>query len=93
MSLTGVRHCKAYGDGMSACEGYIEDIKGKVFVRCAGWFGNLPYHFGVEQARAMATVLAAIVAEYDEYQNGLSREYGPQMASGAVPAVAPVDVD
>ena len=79
--LTGVTHSKAYGDGMSNCEGYIEDINGKVFVHCSGWFGNLPYHFSIEQARAMSKVLAAIVAEHDEYQARLTAEYGDRIVN------------
>ena len=73
--LTNITHSKSYGDG-SACAGWIQK-NGQVFVHCAGWFGNTPYHFNVEQARAMSVVLAGIVAEHDEYQARLTAEYGP----------------
>ena len=77
MRLTGIEHSKSYGSGQSHCAGYIE-TRGSVFVHCEGWFGNQPYHFDVEQARAMSVVLAAIVAEHDKYQAHLTAEYGPK---------------
>lgn len=73
--LTGVTHSKAYGDGRSICEGYLNK-DGTVFIRRHGWFGNCPETLGMEDARAMSLILVAIIAEHDEYQAALTREYG-----------------
>jgi hypothetical protein len=74
--LTGTTHSKAYGDGCSQCEGYLQK-NGTVFVRLSGPFGNMPETHSIQEARALAKVLTAIVAEHDSYQAAMTAEYGP----------------
>jgi hypothetical protein len=76
--LTGITHRQLYGtSGLNNCEGWIEDAAGHVFAIRRNQFGSTPTLYSIDEARAMALVLSAIVAEYDAREAGLTAEYGP----------------
>jgi hypothetical protein len=75
--LTGITHRQLYGtSGFNNCEGWIEDAAGHVLAIRRNQFGNTPTHYSIDEARAVALVLSAIVAEFDERQAYLTKEYG-----------------